>query len=136
MASLETSTDYLETLMTKVRGVMGRTAPSIPDRGSNPTDDEAGAELEIGRADLSDDEVAMEIRGLSDRQQNELVALLWLGRGDAEPEEWETLLSRARREVALPADAYLLGQPLLAEYWAEGLERLGARRESSTTELP
>lgn len=135
MASLETSTDYLETLMAKVRGVMGRTAPSLPDRGSNPTDDEAGAALENSRADLSGDEVAMEIRGLSDRQQSELVALLWLGRGDAEPEEWSTLLQRARREVATPADAYLLGQPLLAEHWAEGLIRLDIAPSSSTTEL-
>jgi hypothetical protein len=135
MASLETSTDYLETLMMKVRGVMGRTAPAYPDRGSNPTDDEAGAGLEDSAADLSDDEVAMEIRGLSERQQSELVALLWLGRGDAEPEEWDDLIARARREVTLPADQYLLGQPLLAEHWAEGLSRLGIAPSSSTTEL-
>lgn len=135
MTSLEISTDYLETLMAKIRGVMGRTASSIPDRGSNPTDDEAGAELENSRSDLSDDEIAMEIRGLNEGQQAELVALLWLGRGDAEPEEWSRLMERARREVRAPVDAYLLGQPLLAEHWAEGLARLGVDASSSTAEL-
>ena len=135
MTSLEISTDYLETLMAKIRGVRGRTASSIPDRGSNPTDDEAGAELENSRSDLSDDEIAMEIRGLNEGQQAELVALLWLGRGDAEPEEWSRLMERARREVRAPVDAYLLGQPLLAEHWAEGLARLGVDASSSTAEL-
>lgn len=136
MTSLEIKTDYLEALMSKVRSVMGRTSPAIPDPGSNPTDEDAGAsEFEERSGDLRDDEVSAEIRGLNDRQQLELIALLWLGRGDAEPDEWEDLIERARREIALPADEYLLGHPLLAEHWAEGLSLLGIEGSSSTTEL-
>lgn len=132
MTLLETSPDYIENLMAKIRGVMARTPGSQGERGSNFPDDDAGvAALESGRGDLSNDEAAAEIRGLSDRQQAELVALLWLGRGDGEPEEWPRLLERARREVGAPADTYLLGQPLLAEYWADGMDRLGIDRTDS-----
>lgn len=126
MANLEISPDYLETLIVKVRAVMGRVPEAIPDRGSNPTDDEAGALLESGPGDLSDDEVAKEIQGLNRTEQAELVALLWLGRGDGEAAEWEALRERARTEVSAPVDSYVLGHPLVAEFWAEGLSKLGA----------
>jgi hypothetical protein len=57
--------------------------------------------------------------------QAELVALMWLGRGDVEPEEFSATveLAESRREV--PTDDYLLDQPLVAEWLAEGLEKLG-----------
>ena len=66
-----------------------------------------------------------EIRGLNDRQQAELVALLWLGRGDAEPEEWEATVELARERLAAPVARYLLAEPLVAEYLVEGLDKLG-----------
>src|SRR6476620_5901552 len=75
--------------------------------------------------DLSREEVVEEIQGLMPRQQAELVALMWLGRGDGEPEEWDELVARAveRREVR--TENYLLDHPLLAEHWLDGMERLG-----------
>lgn len=124
MTSLQINADYLQMLMLKVRGIMGREGQVAPDPASNPTDDDAGVALERRPDDLSDDEVAKEIGGLSTRQQAELVALMWLGRGDGEDEEWEALVQRARMEISGPVENYLLQHPLLAEYWAEGLDRL------------
>jgi hypothetical protein len=57
--------------------------------------------------------------------QAELVALLWTGRGDAEPEAWEETVQMARERRDTPTTRYLLGQPLAAEHWEEGAERLG-----------
>jgi hypothetical protein len=62
---------------------------------------------------------------LSERQQAELVALMWIGRGDAEPEEWENTIELARDLKEGPTPRYLLGHPLVAEHWAEGAARLG-----------
>jgi hypothetical protein len=59
--------------------------------------------------------------------QIELVALTWVGRGDyAAPEEWQDALEEARnRQAEVNTAAYLLGNPLLADYLEEGLNQLG-----------
>jgi len=57
-------------------------------------------------------------------QRAELVALMWLGRGDAEPEEWNDLVARAFERREVPTENYLLDHPLLAEHWLDGMERL------------
>ena len=75
--------------------------------------------------DLTEDEVRDYIRGRSEVEQAELVALMWLGRDDTGPEEWRTLVQQAIDRRESPTEAYLLGNPLLADYWLVGLEKLG-----------
>jgi hypothetical protein len=78
------------------------------------SDDLTGEELRELIADLNVDETA------------ELIALMWLGRGDYERSECKTAVDEARRRDRRKAAAYLLGMPLLAELLEEGLETLGA----------
>jgi hypothetical protein len=105
---------------------MAKEETDIPDDGSNPIDDEVplGA-LQDEEDDLSREEVVEEIQGLTARQRAELVALMWLGRGDGEPEEWHELVARAIERREVPTENYLLDHPLLAEHWLDGMERLG-----------
>lgn len=126
MAELSIDPDYLRRLIVKVRSFMGKEETDLPDDGSNPIDDEVplGA-LQDEEDDLSREEVVEEIQGLTPRQQAELVALMWLGRGDGEPEEWNELLARAIERREVPTENYLLDHPLLAENWLDGMERLG-----------
>jgi Protein of unknown function (DUF3775) len=126
MAELSIDPDYLRRLVVKVRSFMGKEETDLPDDGSNPIDDEVplGA-LQDEEDDLSREEVVEEIQGLTPRQQAELVALMWLGRGDGEPEEWNELLARAIERREVPTENYLLDHPLLAENWLDGMERLG-----------
>ena len=126
MAELSIDPDYLRRLVVKVRSFMGKEETDLPDDGSNPIDDEVplGA-LQDEEDDLSREEVVEEIKGLTPRQQAELVALMWLGRGDGEPEEWNELLARAIERREVPTENYLLDHPLLAENWLDGMERLG-----------
>jgi hypothetical protein len=126
MAELSIDPDYLRRLVVKVRSFMGKEETDLPDDGSNPIDDEVplGA-LQDEEDDLSREEVVEEIQGLTPRQQAELVALMWLGRGDGEPEEWNELLARAIERREVPTEIYLLDHPLLAENWLDGMERLG-----------
>lgn len=126
MASLTIDPDYVRMLVVKVRAIMGKEATEVPDEGSNFTDDDAppsAFQEEVG--DLSREEVVEEIQGLEPRERAELVALMWLGRGDAEPEEWGDLLTQAVERQEVPTENYLLDHPLLAEHWLDGLERLG-----------
>jgi hypothetical protein len=125
MAELSIDPDYLRRLVVKVRAFMGKEATDIPDDGSNPTDDALPPALQDEADDLSREEVVEEIQGLAPYQQAELVALMWLGRGDGEPEEWDELVARAVERREVPTENYLLDHPLVADHWLDGMERLG-----------
>lgn len=78
-----------------------------------------------GRSDPTETELTSWIDDLTDTQAAELTALMWLGRGDAGPEEFADLVAQARGSRRLKTSAYLLGEPMLADYLEEGLEALG-----------
>jgi hypothetical protein len=69
--------DYLVRLIVKTRAVQGREDVVDPDAGSNPIDDQVWDALQDSRGDLTREEVLKEIQGLSEREQAELVALMW-----------------------------------------------------------
>jgi hypothetical protein len=76
--------------------------------------------------DLTAEELRELIADLNVDETAELIALMWLGRGDYERSEWTTAVEEARRRHRRKAAKYLLGMPLLAELLEEGLETLGA----------
>ena len=118
--------DYLRRLVIKVRAFMGKEAQDLPDDASNPTDDEMpSSALQEDEDDLSREEVVEEIRGLDPREQAELVALMWLGRDEGDPEEFDALVQQALERREVPTENYLLDHPLVAEHWLEGMDRLG-----------
>ena len=123
--TLSLTSDYISRLVVKVRGIQSREDITDPDSGSNPTDDNAADMLQDGVGDLSRMEVLKELAGLNEQQQAELVALMWVGRGDAEPEEWEETVQLAKDLKEQPTPRYLIGHPLLAEHWDEGAEKIG-----------
>lgn len=125
MADISIALDYLARLLAKMRAVQGKEGEVISDPGSNAVDDDMTDALQDHPGDPSREEIREEIRGLNDRQQAELVALLWLGRGDAEPEDWEATVELARERRNTPVARYLLAEPLVAEYVTDGLEKLG-----------
>ncbi|MFO7479159.1 MAG: DUF3775 domain-containing protein [Methyloceanibacter sp.] len=126
MATLSIDPDYLRRLVIKVRAFMGKEAPEVPDEGSNPTDDAMpSSALQDAEDDLSREEVVEEIQGLEPRQQAELVALMWLGRDEGEPEEFAQLVQQALERREVPTEDYLLDHPMVADHWLEGMDRLG-----------
>jgi uncharacterized protein DUF3775 len=125
MPDLAISTDSVAFLIVKAREFDAKEANSDPDSGSNPTDDNMIDVLEDNGCDPVASEIAGFFRALSDEEKIDLVALMRLGRGDATIEEWDDL----RREVAEEPDQrtvrYLLGEPLLGDYLADGLAAFG-----------
>jgi hypothetical protein len=71
--------------------------------------------------DLSEDELMAVIEDLEPDQQMSLVALMWLGRGDYDIDEWSAALEDAREAWNERTARYLIGTPQLAEYLEEGL---------------
>jgi hypothetical protein len=136
MAELSIDPNYLRSLVLKLRAFMGKEENEVPDDASNPSDDELPASaLQEEPGDLTREEVVEEIRGLSRLQQAELVALMWLGRDEGSPEDWDDLVRQAIERRETPTEHYLLAEPLLAEYWLDGMERLGLGGLTDSEEL-
>jgi hypothetical protein len=124
MPELAVSVDQVGFLIEKAREFDVKEATTDPDSGSNPTDDHMIDVLEDDGCDPVAREIAGCINAMTEDEQIDLIALMRLGRGDATIEEWDDL----RREAAdvRPRTArYLLGEPLVSDYLAEGLAAFG-----------
>ncbi len=97
--------------------------------GSNPADDAMIDVLEDQRDDPSYDEVASFIDALTEDEQIDLVALVWLGRDDSTLDDWAELRREATRAHNRRTANYLLGMPLLADHLEEGLSQFGCSCE-------
>lgn len=70
-----------------------------------------------------------EMRGFIDHMDEEeqaaLVAVMWIGRGAFEVEEWNDAYDTAMSEATTPTADYLIGTPHLADHLKSGLDALG-----------
>ena len=62
---------------------------------------------------------------LSEDEQAELTAIMWVGRGSFEAEELGDAIATAKQEATTPTADYLIGTPHLADNVEAGLEALG-----------
>lgn len=62
---------------------------------------------------------------LAEEEQADLVALMWVGRGSFEPEEFDEAVATALAEATVPTADYLKGSPHLADHLENGLDALG-----------
>ena len=116
--------EFLRSLILKLRAVMAQEELVSPDSGSNPSDDEGPATLQDSPDNLTRVEIEAEVEDLEPDQQAELVALMWVGRGDMEAEEWEDALGLAAERRDGSTAAYLLKHPHVADHMIEGLDKL------------
>jgi len=99
------------------------------DAGSNPADDGGRAILQDTPDNPTLQELRDAIEGLNVDERDELLALVWLGRGDFTATEWRAAVQQARG-IAHRRDAdYLIGTPLLADYIEEAVAALGLSLE-------
>lgn len=84
--------------------------------------------VEEEEENLTAEELRELIDDLNVDETAELIALVWVGRGDYGPEQWKEAVEEAgnRQSRKHKASAYLLGMPLLGEYLESGLEAIGA----------
>jgi hypothetical protein len=124
MDQLTLNPEFLRSLILKLRAVMAQEEMVSPDSGSNPSDDERAATLQETPDNLTRAEIEAQLEDLEPDQQAEIVALMWIGRGDLEPEEWDEAIALALERSDAPTAAYLLSHPHVADYIDEGLDRL------------
>jgi hypothetical protein len=123
--------DTLGFIIMKAREFNAGTAPVVEDSGSNPTDDAVRHILQDTADNPTRVELVDAIESLSNLEKVELLALMWLGRGNFSKEEWQEALDEAGRAHDEKTTDYLVGTPLLADYLEEGLLQLGYTIEGS-----
>jgi hypothetical protein len=122
---LDLNPDIVRSIIDRAREFHGKEGVVIPEAADNISDDWALQVLSNHSGDLSFRELIGLIRDLEPDQQVQIVALMWLGRGDFEADEWEDALEQARDNWNQRAAEYLMATPLVADYLEEGLSILG-----------
>ena len=126
MPELTISPEKVAFLIEKAREFDVKEEAADPDSGSNAADDDMVDVL----SDTAGDPVVREITGfvsaLTEDEQVDLVALMRLGRGDGDLDDWDDLRAEALDQRSSRSTArYLLGEPMLGDLLAEGLAAFG-----------
>jgi len=125
MPELAISTEKVGFLIDKARQFDMKEAVSDPDSGSNASDDDVIDVLQDNGQDPVFREITGFINALSEDERVDLVALMRLGRGDASIEEWEDLRAETAGQRERHTARYLLGEPMLGDLLAQGLDEFG-----------
>jgi hypothetical protein len=135
MATLGIEVEKVCYLATLARQFQVKVDPVTADEASNMTDDGFRAILQ----DFADDPVTIEMRqfltDLNVEEYRNVLALLFLGRGDYDKDEWREALSEAETVAAERGPDYLIGTPLLADLLQEALDQLGYSCEETDSGL-
>ncbi len=108
-----------------------KAVPDEPDPESASDDDDiASSILEDRGDDPAEEELRTFIDELDEDEQIDLVALVWLGRGDGEASDWNTLRSAAEEAHNDRTADYLMGIPVLGDYLEEGMSAFGLSTET------
>ena len=101
--------------------------PIDPDAatGSDPADDDERQVLLDTPDNPSEQELHDAIDGLNTDEREELLALVWVGRGDFDARGWPEALQQVRDTGAAGDTDELVRTPLLADYLEAGLDALG-----------
>lgn len=128
---LDVNPDNVCRLVELAREFHAKESVVLPDDASHSLDELPLDVLENHEGDLVLEEFRAIVADLEPSQQQEIVALLWLGREDGTFEEWDSLLETARDEWTPNTADYLIGHPMLADFLAEGLAMHGHTCEDS-----
>lgn len=124
-AEINISPEKVCYIITKAREFDAKVDPVEPDPGSNPAD---SGESEI-LSDYADDPTAAELKeaidDLNDDEVIDLIALVWVGRGDFAKSEWQGARNLARERHHRKSADYLMGIPTLGDLLEEGMSQLG-----------
>ena len=112
-------------IVLKTREFDAKEEPSDPDAGSNPSDDKRIDMLEFQSDDAVEEELAGAIRPLNADQKLDLIALIWIGRGDFSLDEWAEARDSAREVDPSRTVQYILSMPTVSDYLEDALSQLG-----------
>lgn len=125
MPELRISSEKVCDLIEAAREIAG----IVPSTAGDKTTTGDDSKLETIEGDPDTDVRRIEaisfIAGLNVEEQTDLLALIWLGRGDYDIDEWDDAVSEAEARIAARDPDYMLGDAALPEYLGDGLEAFG-----------
>lgn len=130
---LEIDPALLAFIILKARAFDAKVTPVEPEPGSNAADDGEREILEDYPSDLTETELKDAIAELADEAAIDLLACFWLGRGDFTLEEWPEAQAQAAERMEADLAGYLLGEPAVGDFLAEGFSQLGYALEDYAT---
>lgn len=124
---MDIAVDKVTEIILRLRAIEVKEGATDPDSGSNPIDDGSTDVLVSGTDDATEQEVRGMIASLNDDERADLLALLYVGRGDMDAEEWSEAVRFAREREAAGEGAAreLLGVPNASDLLDEGMANLG-----------
>ena len=129
MPELRISTEKVCALIEAARELAGKVPSTAGDKTTTGDDSElVTIEEPEGNGENEDArrrETVEFIAGLNVEEQTDLLALIMLGRGDYEIDDWDAAVSEAEARIAARDPDYMIGDAALPEYLGDGLEALG-----------
>jgi hypothetical protein len=125
---MDIALDKVCDVIIRARAIDVKEGVTDPASGSNPIDDGNLDSLMASPDDATEEELRDVIAGLNEDERADLIALVYIGRGDMEPEEWGDAVRLAKeREDAMSISAadWLIGIPNLGDLLDEGLAAMG-----------
>jgi hypothetical protein len=125
---MDIALDKVCEIILRARAIDMKEGDTDSDSGSNPTDDGNVDMLIANTDDSTEEELREVIAGLNEDERHDLIALVYVGRGDMEPEEWVEAVRLAREREdrgSLSTADWLLGIPNLGDLLDEGINAMG-----------
>ncbi len=122
---VEINSGIISNIILKAREINIADDLKMPDSQNDLSD----TEWRQAKAEYQEDESTLELKALitdlESDQQLQVIALMYVGRGDFKENEWNAALTQARTIPAQTRADYLLSKPMLADYLEEGLSLFG-----------
>lgn len=129
----EINLDKICFIILKVREFEVKVDPVDIDSGSNPIDDLDLDILEARQEDNVYDELSSFIDNLNEDEALDLIALMWVGRGTYDAEDFQEARAVAAKGATHTPAEYLLGTPLLSEHLQNGLDAFNLTCDEAET---
>jgi hypothetical protein len=122
---IDLNPESVRSIISQVREFQTEASMTPDEAPESLADDQAFERLTEYHGDPRYTELRSLIEDLEPDQQRTLVALMWLGRGDYELDDWEDALAYAGEADSVSTVDYLIATPLLADFLEEGLNLHG-----------
>ena len=122
MAELRISAEKVCAFIEAARELAGKVPSTAGDRTTTGDDSKLVTIEEYPGDDARWRETVEFIAGLNVDEQTDLLALIWLGRGDYELADWDIAVAAAEERLAARDPDFMIGDSALPQYLGDGLE--------------
>ena len=125
MPELRISTDKICDFIETAREVAGLVPPTTGDRTTTGDDSKLVTIEDNPAEDDRRGQMAEFVSGLNIAEQTDLLALIYVGRGDYDVAEWPDAVREATDRIADRDADFMIGEAALPEYLGAGLDAFG-----------